>query len=179
MPFGKEMSAVALEWAGAAGRYTSGEMTEALASAFRLTPEQRSRRLRGGQVAFDNYVDWLLAAWSREGVHSKVPGDRGCYVLAGRSPGVSPKVPVQPAAGGAPRGTAGPPTSQRATAREDSLAGVPGITGDLLARLRDAGVGSRDDLGDLSSEELLDIAPELPRHQAEALVMEARRLWFA
>ena len=80
LPFGLEMAPAAMLWAQANGEYTSADMTKALAEHYRLDEEQLGRRLRNGKLAFDNYVDWLLASWTRRGTHHR--GPNGFYSLA-------------------------------------------------------------------------------------------------
>lgn len=99
LPFGAAMDPVARAWARQRESYTSDEITDALAQAYSLTPEQLSRKLPSGKLAFDNYVDWLLATWSRLGVHMREAGKRSSYrllVTDGPLPPPSPRAPGKP-----------------------------------------------------------------------------------
>lgn len=51
----------------------------------------------------------------------------------------------------------------------------------MFNKLVDAGIKTREDVADLSSEELLDIvgADALPRAKADSIIMQARESWFA
>ena len=69
-------------------------------------------------------------------------------------------------------------------AREESVEDVsqdlrdlPGLTPELIAKLADAGVHSRDDLADLATDELTEITGQSDE-QATALIMKAREHWF-
>jgi N utilization substance protein A len=57
------------------------------------------------------------------------------------------------------------------------LRDVEGITPELLAKLQDAGVHTRDDLADLAVDELTDITGQ-SADEAKALIMTARAHWF-
>jgi N utilization substance protein A len=59
-----------------------------------------------------------------------------------------------------------------------TLRDVDGLTADLIAKLADSGVNSRDDLADLATDELQEITGQSAA-QAEALIMKAREHWFA
>jgi N utilization substance protein A len=70
-------------------------------------------------------------------------------------------------------------------AREESVEDVsqdlrdlPGLTPELIAKLADAGVHSRDDLADLATDELTEITGQ-SAEEATALIMKAREHWFA
>jgi transcription termination/antitermination protein NusA len=70
-------------------------------------------------------------------------------------------------------------------AREESVEAVSqdlrdleGMTQDLIAKLADAGVHTRDDLGDLATDELTEITGQTPE-EATAMIMLARAHWFA
>ncbi|HBC06414.1 MAG TPA: transcription termination/antitermination protein NusA, partial [Rhodospirillaceae bacterium] len=64
---------------------------------------------------------------------------------------------------------------------EDDLIEIEGITNELMVALGDAGVKSRDDLGDLAGDELLEIAPQgtMTLDAANQIIMAARAHWFA
>ncbi|SFM66677.1 transcription termination factor NusA [Variovorax sp. OV329] len=58
------------------------------------------------------------------------------------------------------------------------LRDLPGLDGDLIAKLADSGVHSRDDLADLAVDELTDITGQ-SADDAKALILKAREHWFA
>lgn len=57
------------------------------------------------------------------------------------------------------------------------LRDLDGLTPDLIAKLADQGVHTRDDLADLAVDELTDITGQTAE-QAKALIMKAREHWF-
>jgi len=63
----------------------------------------------------------------------------------------------------------------------DDLAELEGLSPALLVALGEAGVKTRDDLGDLAGDELLEIAGQgaLTETQANDIIMAARAHWFA
>ncbi|MDP2416879.1 MAG: transcription termination factor NusA [Hydrogenophaga sp.] len=70
-------------------------------------------------------------------------------------------------------------------AREESveevsqdLRDLKGVTLDLVAKLADGGIHTRDELADLATDELTDITGQTPE-DATALIMLARAHWFA
>jgi len=70
-------------------------------------------------------------------------------------------------------------------AREESveevsqdLRDLDGITPELIAKLADGGVHTRDDLADLATDELCEMTGQTPEH-ATALIMKARAHWFS
>ena len=70
-------------------------------------------------------------------------------------------------------------------AREESVDSVSqdlrdldGLTPELIAKLADAGVQTRDDLADLAVDELTAITGQ-SEDDARALIMKAREHWFA
>jgi N utilization substance protein A len=70
-------------------------------------------------------------------------------------------------------------------AREESveevsqdLRDLDGVTPELIGKLADAGVHTRDELADLATDELTDITGQSPE-EATALIMLARAHWFA
>ena len=62
----------------------------------------------------------------------------------------------------------------------DDVAQIEGLTGEMLVLLGEAGVKSLDDLGDLASDELIEIVAERPLSEAVAndIIMAARAHWF-
>ena len=62
----------------------------------------------------------------------------------------------------------------------DDVAQVEGLTGEMLLMLGEAGVKSLDDLGDLASDELIEIVGEKNLSEAVAndVIMAARAHWF-
>ena len=70
-------------------------------------------------------------------------------------------------------------------AREESveevsqdLRDLEGMTQELVAKLADAGVHTRDELADLAGDELTEITGQAPE-EATAMIMKARAHWFA
>ena len=70
-------------------------------------------------------------------------------------------------------------------AREESveevsqdLRDLEGLTPELIAKLADGGVHTRDELADLATDELTDLTGQTPE-EATALIMLARAHWFA
>lgn len=63
---------------------------------------------------------------------------------------------------------------------EPELMALP-IPGEILLELSEKGIKTRDDLGDLSSDELADMLPyvRLSEEEANRIIMEARAHWFA
>jgi N utilization substance protein A len=69
-------------------------------------------------------------------------------------------------------------------AREESveevsqdLRDLEGLTTDLIARLAEGGVHTRDELADLAVDELTEITGQ-SEDEAKALIMKAREHWF-
>jgi transcription termination/antitermination protein NusA len=62
----------------------------------------------------------------------------------------------------------------------DEVAGVDGFTPAMLVRLGEKGVKSLDDLGDLASDELIEILGKdsIDEENANAIIMAARAHWF-
>ena len=62
----------------------------------------------------------------------------------------------------------------------DDVAQVEGLTGEMLVLLGEAGVKSLDDLGDLASDELIEVVGEkkLSEAVANSIIMAARAHWF-
>jgi N utilization substance protein A len=70
-------------------------------------------------------------------------------------------------------------------AREDSVESVSqdlrdleGVTPELIAKLAEGGVHTRDDLADLGVDELTELTGQ-DEEGAKALIMKAREHWFA
>ena len=70
-------------------------------------------------------------------------------------------------------------------AREDSVENVSqdlrdleGVTPELVAKLAEGGVHTRDDLADLAIDELTELTGQ-SEEEAKALIMKAREHWFA
>jgi len=70
-------------------------------------------------------------------------------------------------------------------AREESveevsqdLRDLEGVSPELIAKLADGGVHTRDELADLATDELTDITGQTPE-EATALIMKARAHWFS
>jgi N utilization substance protein A len=70
-------------------------------------------------------------------------------------------------------------------AREDSVESVSqdlrdleGMTPELIAKLAEGGIHTRDDLADLAIDELTELTGQ-PEDDAKALIMKAREHWFA
>ncbi|MCC6467117.1 MAG: transcription termination/antitermination protein NusA [Alphaproteobacteria bacterium] len=62
----------------------------------------------------------------------------------------------------------------------DEVAAIPGMNSAMLAKLGEGGVKTLDDLGDLASDELLEMLKGMPftEEQANAAIMAARQHWF-
>ncbi|MCG9105195.1 transcription termination factor NusA [Laribacter hongkongensis] len=60
---------------------------------------------------------------------------------------------------------------------EDALRELPGMTQDVLVKLAENGVTTRDDLADLAVDELADMT-NITEDEARALIMKAREHWF-
>jgi N utilization substance protein A len=62
----------------------------------------------------------------------------------------------------------------------DEVAAIPGMTSAMLAKLGEGGIKTLDDLGDLATDELLEILKGMPftEEQANAAIMAARQHWF-
>ena len=54
---------------------------------------------------------------------------------------------------------------------------LDGLTPDLIAKLADGGVNSRDDLADLAVDELVEMTA-IDAEAAKTLIMKAREHWF-
>ena len=69
---------------------------------------------------------------------------------------------------------------RRALGVEDQVAAIEGLVAQHLVKLGEKGVKTLDDLGDLASDELIDILGkgELNEEGANAIIMAARAHWF-
>jgi len=70
-------------------------------------------------------------------------------------------------------------------AREDSVESVSqdlrdleGVTPELVTKLAEGGIHTRDDLADLAIDELTELTGQ-SEEEAKALIMKAREHWFA
>ena len=70
-------------------------------------------------------------------------------------------------------------------AREESVESVSqelrdleGLTPELIAKLAEGGIHTRDDLADLAIDELTDLTGQ-SEEEAKALILKAREHWFA
>jgi N utilization substance protein A len=61
---------------------------------------------------------------------------------------------------------------------DSSLKDFNEITDDQKVELAKKGIKSRDDLADLSTEELLAIFPEMEENEINRIIMKAREIWF-
>ncbi|MCA3244614.1 MAG: transcription termination/antitermination protein NusA [Alphaproteobacteria bacterium] len=63
----------------------------------------------------------------------------------------------------------------------EELKALPGMSNDLVIALGEQGIKTLDDLGDLATDELLEMLPGglLTEKQASKLIMAARKHWFA
>ena len=70
---------------------------------------------------------------------------------------------------------------RKALGVSEELAAVAGLTPAMLVKLGEGGVKSLDDLGDLAGDELRELLAEfnLSVDDANAMIMEARKHWFA
>jgi N utilization substance protein A len=62
----------------------------------------------------------------------------------------------------------------------DDLLTLPNLDISMFNKLIDSGIRTRNDVADLSTDELLDILGEgaIPRSKADAVILDARREWF-
>ena len=67
---------------------------------------------------------------------------------------------------------------EKVDAVSQDLVSLEGLTSELIAKLADAGIQTRDDLADLAVDELTDITGQTPE-EASALILKAREHWFA
>jgi N utilization substance protein A len=62
-------------------------------------------------------------------------------------------------------------------ALSESLKGLEGLTPELMTKLTEGGIHTRDDLADLAVDELVDMT-SIDEEQAKALILKAREHWF-
>ncbi len=62
-------------------------------------------------------------------------------------------------------------------ALSESLKGLEGLTPELIAKLAEGGIHTRDDLADLAVDELIELSA-IGEEQAKALILKAREHWF-
>jgi len=67
---------------------------------------------------------------------------------------------------------------EKVDAVSQELVSLEGLTSELIAKLADAGIQTRDDLADLAADELSEITGQTPQ-EAGALILKAREHWFA
>jgi N utilization substance protein A len=73
--------------------------------------------------------------------------------------------------------TAAIASEEKVEAEEKDLQSLEGMDPELYAKLASAGIKTRDDLGDLGVDELVEIA-EMDEERAKTLIMAARAHWF-
>ena len=61
---------------------------------------------------------------------------------------------------------------------DDYLLGQDFLNTDQLIKLKDSGIKTRDDLADLSSDELIDVIGNLDMDRANEIIIESRKHWF-
>ncbi len=61
---------------------------------------------------------------------------------------------------------------------DNSLKNIEGISPDIIKKLVESGIKNSEDLANLSTEELIEIIPDIEQERAETFIMEARRPWF-
>jgi N utilization substance protein A len=59
----------------------------------------------------------------------------------------------------------------------ENLKALEGLTPELIAKLADGGIHTRDDLADLAVDELVELTG-IDDEQAKALILKAREHWF-
>jgi N utilization substance protein A len=69
-------------------------------------------------------------------------------------------------------------SEEQAENAEQDLRSLEGMDSDLAAKLATAGVKTRDDLGDLAVDDLVEIS-DIDVERAKTLIMKAREHWFA
>ena len=69
-------------------------------------------------------------------------------------------------------------TEEKLNTTAEDLLSLDGMDRELAAKLADAKIFSRDDLGELAVDELVEISP-MDEERAKALIMGARAHWFA
>jgi len=66
---------------------------------------------------------------------------------------------------------------ERVEETSQDLRDLDGLTPDLIARLAEGGIHTRDDLADLAVDELVEMTG-VDDTKAKALIMKAREHWF-
>ena len=61
---------------------------------------------------------------------------------------------------------------------DNNLMEVPSMTAQVASALTEHGITTRDDLGDLATDELIELVPDLSEEDASKLIMECREFWF-
>ena len=61
---------------------------------------------------------------------------------------------------------------------EEFLLNHSGLTTDQLLKLNENKIITRDQLADLSSDELIDILTDLKKSKADQIILESREHWF-
>ena len=69
-------------------------------------------------------------------------------------------------------------SEEQAENADPDLREMEGMDSELAAKLAQAGVKTRDDLGDLAVDDLIDISG-IEVERAKVLIMKAREHWFA
>ena len=69
---------------------------------------------------------------------------------------------------------------QKELGLKEDLVGFEGLSPEIIIKLGEAGIKSRDDLADLATDELIEIlgASTITESEAESLIMKARAHWF-
>lgn len=64
---------------------------------------------------------------------------------------------------------------------EDDVAEIDGMTGEIMVKLGENGLKTRDDVADLAGDELLEMLPSgtMSLESANEMIMAARAHWFA
>jgi N utilization substance protein A len=68
-------------------------------------------------------------------------------------------------------------SEEQAEGVDPELRSLEGMDGELAAKLAGAGIRTRDDLGDLAVDDLLEIS-SIDGERAKDLIMKARAHWF-
>ena len=69
-------------------------------------------------------------------------------------------------------------SEEQAEGVDPELRSLEGMDSELAVKLASAGIKTRDDLGDLAVDDLLEISA-IDNERAKALIMNARAHWFA
>jgi hypothetical protein len=77
LPSHHEIRMAALGYLSEGGHYLACDLKDTLASVLNVTPDQLALRfVKNGRLAFDNYVDHVKRAFSREGIHTGPNGGK-------------------------------------------------------------------------------------------------------